>query len=320
MTTEYGLPIKIVSQQTGLPTHLIRMWERRYGVVSPSRTTTNRRLYSVAEIERLTLLGRLVKSGRSISSIAQLETSALRQLIHEDQFKGSYPATRSSRPLTDSHPERIIAFAAEAIEQLSPERLESLLRRAALDHSHQVVIEQILIPLLHRVGDLWQEGTLAVVHEHMASVIIRNFLTHLVEGYRPAANAPLVLFTTPSGQRHEFGALAAAATAAAVGWQTIYLGPNLPIEEIALAARRLSAKMVGLSLVYPRQATKLGDDLILLKKLLPDDAELIVGGTAAPDYTQEITRAGGLLIGDLHQLRMRLEMIRQRQNLPRSRP
>ena len=320
MATEYGLPIKIVSQQTGLSTHLIRMWERRYGVVTPSRTPTNRRLYSVAEIERLTLLGRLVKTGRSIGSIAQLETSTLRQIIHEDQFKGSFPAARNSGPLSDSHPERIIETLMSVISQLNPEHLDLGLRRAALDHSHQVVIEQILIPLLHKVGDLWQQGTLTVVHEHMASVIIRNFLTHLVEAYRPLPHAPLILLTTPSGQQHEFGALAAAATAAAAGWQTIYLGPNLPIEEIALAARRLSANIVGLSLVFPRQATKLGDDLILLRKLLPDGAELILGGTAAPDYQQEITRAGGLLIVDLYQLRMRLEMNRQRQPQPRQRP
>ena len=81
MENEKRFPIKIVAQRTGLSVHAIRVWEKRYQIVTPFRTETNRRLYSEEDIERLRLLNLATKSGYSISSVADLDHKALRDLL-----------------------------------------------------------------------------------------------------------------------------------------------------------------------------------------------------------------------------------------------
>src|SRR5208337_4479355 len=86
--------IKGVSRRTGLSAHVIRIWEKRYGAVTPARTGTNRRLYSEEQIERLSLLRDLTRAGDSIGMVAKLGTPALNKLAAEAS-RDHGPATRS---------------------------------------------------------------------------------------------------------------------------------------------------------------------------------------------------------------------------------
>ncbi|MBK7142856.1 MAG: MerR family transcriptional regulator [bacterium] len=312
MSNSYGHPIKAVSRQTGLSPHLIRMWERRYQAVTPARTSTNRRLYSADEIERLLLLGRLVAAGHSISMVARIETAILKQMLIDQQFRGRGSLRRSSGKSTSFEPTQVVDDAVKAIESLDATSLDNALSQAASNHSHQVVIEQVIIPLLYKIGDLWSDGTIGVANEHVASVMIRNFLTHIVEAYEPPSVAPVAVITTPTGQLHEFGAIIATITAASAGWQVIYLGPNLPMEEIALAARKRSARLVGLSVVYPHEDSGLGYELLQLKRLLPENTDLMVGGAGAPFLEERIVSSGGIVCGDLFRFRRYLELSLER--------
>jgi MerR family transcriptional regulator, light-induced transcriptional regulator len=72
MANNYKYPIKVVSQMTGLSVHVIRAWEKRYNVVEPDRTETNRRLYSEEDIEKLKLLNDALHLGHHIGGIANL--------------------------------------------------------------------------------------------------------------------------------------------------------------------------------------------------------------------------------------------------------
>src|SRR5512145_2979484 len=77
-------PMRVVTRRTGLSAEILRVWERRYRVVTPARTQTGRRLYSDAEIERLHLLHRATLGGRSIGLVAALPTPALAKLVRQD--------------------------------------------------------------------------------------------------------------------------------------------------------------------------------------------------------------------------------------------
>jgi MerR family transcriptional regulator, light-induced transcriptional regulator len=87
--------------------------------------------------------------------------------------------------------------------------------------------------------------------------------------------------TTPAGERHELGAMLAAATASAEGWRTLYLGPDLPAADIARAAVEASAQAVALSAIYSNGA--LADEMEALARALPDDVPVLVGGPSAMD-------------------------------------
>jgi DNA-binding transcriptional MerR regulator len=63
--------IKTAARHTGLSAHVIRVWEKRYGAVSPERTGTNRRLYPADQIARLNLLRDLTQAGHSIGQVAK---------------------------------------------------------------------------------------------------------------------------------------------------------------------------------------------------------------------------------------------------------
>jgi MerR family transcriptional regulator, light-induced transcriptional regulator len=311
-------PMRVVARRTGLNPHVIRVWEKRYSAVSPRRTPTNRRLYADADIERLQLLRQATLAGHSIGQIARLPADELRTLIAADEAP-AVPALRAAgMPPVGAKTHPVLNAALAAIERLDAAALEDTLARAAVAFSPLVVIEQVIVPLLAKIGDLWHEGGLRVAHEHLASAVVRTTLGHLGRGFAPSAAAPHLVATTPSGQLHELGALIVATLAASDGWRVVYLGPSLPAEEVAAAAHQHEAKAVALSIVYPADDPHLGAELRRLRRALPSAVVLLAGGRAVDAYGDVLAEIGAVTLTDLAQLRATLAALRQRQ--PGERP
>ena len=76
-------PVRLVALRTGLSAHVLRAWERRYAVVSPTRTEGGQRLYSDLDIERLLHLRRLTERGHAIGRIASLPLAELARIEDE---------------------------------------------------------------------------------------------------------------------------------------------------------------------------------------------------------------------------------------------
>jgi DNA-binding transcriptional MerR regulator/methylmalonyl-CoA mutase cobalamin-binding subunit len=306
-------PIRAVARRTGLTSHVIRVWEKRYGAVEPLRTPTNRRLYSDSDIERLRLLHRATLTGHSIGQIAQLPNERIRALAAADKMLApSLPRTASPR-FMDSSPQRILDAALRAVERLDAAALEELLTQAAVVLSQPVLIEQVIVPLMYRIGDRWYEGTLRVVHEHLGSAVVRTALGSLSRGFAPSPSDPMLVVATPTGQLHELGALMVATTAASNGWHVTYLGPSLPAEEIAAAVHQRHARAVALSLVYPPDDPYLRGELITLRRGLPKGVVVLVGGRAHEAYGDALEKIGALVLRDLADLRKHLDILRVRQ-------
>jgi MerR family transcriptional regulator, light-induced transcriptional regulator len=304
--------MRVVARRTGLTSHVIRVWERRYGTVSPMRTPTNRRLYSDADIERLQLLRRATLAGHSIGHIAKLPIERLHTLVAaEEAVTPSLLQPISARPENLS-PASILAACIKASEQLDAMLLEEILTRAAVKFSQPVFIEQVIVPLMYRIGDLWHEGTLRVAHEHLVSAVVRTSLGSLSRGFAPTASAPALVVATPTGQMHELGALIVAVTAASDGWRVSYLGPSLPAEDIAAAAHQNGARAVALSLIYPADDPYLKGELSTLRRGLADGVLVLAGGQAAEAYEDAFNEIGVLWVKDLAALRRQLELLRLR--------
>lgn len=308
-------PIGVVARRTGLKPDLIRAWERRYGAVEPGRTQTRRRFYSDADIERLLLLRRVVGTGRGIGQVANLGNEELQALISEEPSR-NYPVTPGPPPgavvpgaVADTA-EPYLALCLSAAQRLDIHDLETQLDRASVALSRHNLLEKLLVPLMQRIGELWQRGELRPVHEHMASAVVRSFLGSMRAAYHAAATAPQVIVTTPARQLHELGALIAAATAASEGWQVTYLGADLPAEEIAAAVVQKGARAVALSVVYPPDDTLLPDELRRLRRLLPRHVELIVGGRSAHSYAAVLDEVNARRVESLRELREELDLLR----------
>jgi len=295
-------PIGFVATRTGLSPHVIRVWELRYKAIIPSRTDTNRRLYSDEDVERLILLRKGTDAGHKISQLSKLPLDRLRAIA------GSTP----SRPLSPATPVADVTLTdcVNAVQQLDARALERLLGQATMKLSHTAIIETLIVPLTERIGALWQDGQMRPAHEHLATAVIRSFIANIADAYQADDNAPRMIVSTPAGQWHELGALVVTATAAAQGWRVTYLGPNLPADDIAAAATQTRASLVALSIVYPGDDPNVGHELRKLCRALSANVHLLIGGRAAGNYQRMIEEVGAIRINDIPQLRLELDGLR----------
>ena len=309
---------------TGLSAHVIRMWEKRYSAVTPSRTGTNRRMYSAEDIERLRLLAQATSTGNTISNLAPLTNDELRELIAAtggdvDYASGSGEGARGSgasaaargRPGEDSAVPDFVEGALLAARRFDTDRLEDVLRRATVRLGHNGLLTRVVSPLAVQLGNLWQEGQITAAHEHFATALIRNFLGRHARPYPAGVELPCAVVATPPGQLHELGAVMVAALATNLGWRVVYLGTSLPAAEIAGAALQNRARAVILSIVYPPDDPRLASELEHLRSLLPASVALLAGGRSAAAYAETLQHLGAQRMDSLEELAQSLDELRQ---------
>lgn len=288
-------PIGYVARATGLSPHVIRAWERRYRAVQPGRSETNRRLYSLDDIDRLRLLKGARTQGQPIHAASGLEEERLRRMGRDGRREA-----RASGPILPDEPAAAAAFATaglEAVRRLDPDALAALLEKGAGALSREALVVHLVAPLMAAIGAGWAEGRLRIAHEHAATAVVREFLFELVRGAHRRESAPRLLAAAPAGQRCELGALAVCAVAVDRGWRPTFLGADLPAEEIAAAAAESGAAVVALSVTCAAGGgvEAAADEIGRLKGRLAPGVRLYVGGDAADEITGAIAAAGGRL-------------------------
>jgi DNA-binding transcriptional MerR regulator/methylmalonyl-CoA mutase cobalamin-binding subunit len=295
-------PIGVVADRTRLSQDVLRVWERRYQAVEPQRGASGQRLYSDSDIERLQLLGIATQGGRSIGQVVRLTTEALADLVREDE---AARGTRSGDAVA-SVEEDFIMPAMNSVRALDGDALETLLRRAAAVSGMPSFLEGMVAPLLYHIGDEWQQGRLSPAQEHVATAIVERVLASSMRSLGAAPGGPKLVIATPVGERHEIGAILAAAAAATAGWRVTYLGADLPSADIADAALRTGAEAVAMSVVYLANRDATLAELLALRARLPSGVPLLVGGAATPALATSLDRPGIQVIGDLSALRISL--------------
>jgi len=263
--------IGTLAKLSGLSTHAIRVWEKRYGAASPARSPGGARLYGDDDVKRFRLIQQLLKRGYATRAIANLSIDELGELAEPTAV--APPATASTHAVAT-------AWAlVDAVGAFDLELSEQILLRASNDFAPRELVTMVLAPALTEIGARWQSGTLCTASEHAASAMLRTRLGALLAA-QPAGAAPPVICTTPAGERHELGALLVAVIVAMRGRRCLFLGADLPAEEIAIAARRSQARAVVLSLVAlpPSDARR---ELGRIVKALPAGVEVVIGGRGA---------------------------------------
>ncbi len=293
-------PIQVVARRTGISADLIRMWEKRYRVVRPGRTSGGRRAYTDADVEKLRLLREATLGGRRISDVAGLSTPELRAMILEDV---TTTAVRPPSPAGPGslEPAALIQDCLTAVRSMDAERLQVLVMRTLSSFSLDALVEDLLAPLFRRIGEEWEAGRLEVFQEHLATSVTRTVLMHILSTQRSGGHA--IVLSTPSGQSHEIGLMFAAMVAASAGWRVVYLGPDLPAEEIAKAARLGRARVVAISLVASDESPELETELLRLGDLLPAESILVVGGAGREAQREALTRIGAVTVSDVREFR-----------------
>src|SRR5687768_5134535 len=171
--------IKVASQVTGLSTDVLRVWERRYGVVKPKRNATGQRVYAASDLQRLRLLGKVVACGHPISRVAKLPLPALERLLAE---AGEHEPARQHAVLI----ERALAAAQAYRPDVCDESLGIVM--ATLPPNEAV--RYVFSPLLHAVGERWHQGELSVGQEHLLSACMERLLMSTLNVYQKVASGP----------------------------------------------------------------------------------------------------------------------------------
>ena len=305
-------PIQVVTRRTGISADVLRVWERRYAVVTPVRSTNGRRLYTDADIERLRLLAEATRTGRTIGQVAALPTAGLVSLLAEDR-----PAQRSRRGSAEPVPGApaagadLLAACIAAIARFDAVALDLLLRRAIVALSADDFLDAIVVPLIGQLRLQVLDGSLRRPHGHLAHATLRRVLDHVVAtATAPLATRDLVVATLAAGHAQELDALVVAAAAAADGWRVTYVGPGVPADDVAEMVEHVGARVLAVSVAAAAGDRMVPRELRRLRTLLPAHVDLLVVGPGADAHLAvpgEIGRAP--LIG-LAMLRTRLRALR----------
>jgi len=301
-------PIQVVARRTGLSIDVIRAWERRYGVVSPLRSSGQRRLYSDADIRKLSLLQRATQAGRRISDIADLDEAEILVLLAEDRGQPGAPVSNNAKSLDEAVAYRDACLAA--IAQFDQMTFDRVLSEAAVALSVPELLARVIAPILKQIGKLWEQGKTRVGHEHFATATIRSFLGQLIATANVSSNGPTLLVATPIGQNHELGALMAAVIAASEGWRVVYLSPNIPARDLAAVVKLQDPTAIILGITYPSDDKRMSQELKTLRQSIPNDVQLIVGGNAANAYRSVLKTIGAKVVPELSGLRDYLRKLR----------
>lgn len=276
-------PIRAVSLMTGVSIDTLRAWERRYAVVTPARDDRGR-VYTDADVRRITLLREVVDNGHAIGRVAAMTGEQLQALADTPKARAPLQADRTTTLVVDT--DTIIA----ALERFDGAAVETELARAAALLRPPELLQAVIVPVLREVGDRWHDGRGRIAHEHMLSASIRSVLGSLLRVHQKAGVPDTVLFATPSGERHEFGTLGAALLAAAGGLGIVYLGPDVPADDIMAVTAAVRLEVVVFGVTNLGDPVKIDRELALLCRRLAPDIELWLGGPGAE-------RAAGALAG-----------------------
>ncbi|MDX1692381.1 MAG: cobalamin B12-binding domain-containing protein [Ketobacteraceae bacterium] len=277
--------IQAAAEKSGLTADVIRVWERRYKAISPERTPANQRVYSNDDVYRLVLLRKATEGGRRISSVANLPTEELEQIASELEIARELAPERGKQ---ENLSHNYLEICINDILMLDPRPFERHLQQALVEMGLVSFLMDLVHPLLFKVGSLWQKGNIRTCQEHFASAAMRSFLGRYLVDSNTDEQGPRIIVATPPNHSHELGSTIAGVLAATRGWQVVYLGPSVPVEELIFAADCKDARAVALSLSFPVLDPAVPDYLIQLRNSLPSSVHILVGGASYTSYSQTL--------------------------------
>jgi MerR family transcriptional regulator, light-induced transcriptional regulator len=227
------LRIGQLARRTGVSPELLRAWEQRYGLLQPTRTPGGFRLYSTADEARVQRMQGLVTGGLAAAQAARL---VLSDGEPAPPSMASPPATtveEAARDLTTS------------LDRLDEQAANTALDRLFATYTVEMVLREVVLPYLHRLGERWASGEVSVAQEHFASNLLRGRLLGLAQGWGQGRGPAAVLACVP-GEHHELGLLAFGVALRRRGWRITYLGTDSPIGPVADISRSVVPAVVVL--------------------------------------------------------------------------
>jgi len=234
--------IKDLEKLSGINAHTIRVWERRYKIIKPSRTDTNRRRYSDDELRKIINISILNRHGLKISLIATLADKDIEEKV----------AFISKE--TTSYDTQIESLVILMIRH-NEKGINDLLIRSIINIGFEETITGIVFPFFNRIGVMWQTGSSGIGSEHFFSNIIRQRIILATDSLPSAVKegSKRVILFLPENELHEIVLLYYNYIIRKLGHETIYLGQSTPVKSVSDVNNDWQADIIvtGLMSGYP---------------------------------------------------------------------
>jgi DNA-binding transcriptional MerR regulator len=233
--------IKELENLSGIKAHTIRIWEKRYNLIEPYRTTTNIRYYTDQELKKILNVAVLNRHGIKISNIAKLNDQELKEEI-----------LRVST--SDPNIETTIDSLIVAMIDMDEIKFTSILNKTVSKSGFKHTILNVVYPFLNKIGVMWLAGDVNPAQEHFVANIVRQKIITAVDGFSHVFNpkAQKFLLFLPEGDWHELGLLFALYLLKEAGHEVIYLGQSVPYSDVLATGASRNFDNILLSSTTPQ--------------------------------------------------------------------
>lgn len=265
--------IKDIESLTGVKAHTLRIWEQRYGMITPKRTDTNIRYYDEADLKKLLNVSLLNRNGYKISEIASMNAETLMQEV-----------LKLSREKSD-YENQLQALTLTMLE-LNESAFEQLLNKSILQMGLEKTMMNLIFPFFRTIGIMWQTGSINPAHEHFITNIVRQKLIVAIDGQQNLSDiwSKKFMLFLPEGEFHEIGLLFANYAIRARGGRVVYIGANVPFNDLSTVYRVYSPDYLFTVVTAPLLGGESGSAYLdKLSKSFPEAVIYATGGTLTND-------------------------------------
>jgi len=251
---------------SGIKAHTIRVWERRFKIVTPHRTGTNRRRYGDDELRMIINISILKRNGFKISEIAKFSASEIEEkvsFLSKDVF----------------HPDTQIDSLVVAMVDHNEKAVNDVLIRSMMNRGMEETMAAIVFPFLKRIGVMWQTGTADIGSEHFITNIFRQKLISAIDTLSPVLKPERkrIILYLPENELHEVGLLFYNYVIKKMGHESLYLGQSTPLFAVTAVNNKWEADIIITGLMSGFPGLKSDEYLANLLKSFPKQKLLVAG-------------------------------------------
>lgn len=279
--------IKTIEQMTGLSRNTITAWERRYDLLEPRKDASGYRAYADADVELLLRVRGLLDQGFQIGEVVAR--------IRAERASGApaRPPSESIPSLREQLLARLLDYDRTGAEEVVTRLMELSFRRR---------LDEVYVPVLHAIGEGWAEGRYTVAQEHFATALVREQMVAMLKSLEVGPrDGPLTVCAGYPGDTHELGLMAVAIHLALRGHRIVYLGANLPMDELAQVLGSRVANLACVSAITQGDPATVYEDAVALRRRVPAATVVAFGGPAVASLADRSTD-DLLFCGDFHTL------------------
>jgi DNA-binding transcriptional MerR regulator/methylmalonyl-CoA mutase cobalamin-binding subunit len=300
--------IAAVARDTGIGKDTLRVWERRYGFPQPERDERGERFYPAQQVARLRLIRRLLDQGHRPGRIVALpERELLALQPHDDRQPADTLAAPAARARSETRDYLSLVLRHDG------DALAEAMSRDLLSRGLAAFVTEVVAPLTREVGEAWGRGELRVFEEHLYSEVTRRTLRaafSMVSSRSGGPTRPRVLLSTFPQEPHELGLLMAEAMFTVAGCRCQSLGVQMPLPDIAAAARAHRADIVALSFSAVLNPNHVLAGLAELRAALPGEVQIWAGGSNPGLHRRGVVE--GITVAGLDEIVARIAAWRER--------